>query len=345
MYCPILQVRTRTISCSKLNRPFRFCKRRCHGPPSFPPTSMNHGQTIPLPSHLTSRIAAELHDSIIDHLHSCKPALYSCSTVCKAWLPTCRYHLFSKVNLRPAFVEFLRSSPHTATAISPYISQVTLGGGWMREQQAEFNDVISFLLTLERVDELYLGTWSWDYVSTETTMSLLDARASLFQNLTKLAMTHIRFPSFDFLIRFISGFPVLKELSLHNIMWEAPKCPLSPLPSPSTTNVQASPLLPSRLQTLNIFSSSNSPILYWVLTGGRLHAATDHEQVVPALRKLVLSDILPTESHLVGSLLRTVGPSLQHLELGFLTHNASPHAIQGLHILTHTSSMTHMYMY
>jgi len=174
---------------------------------------------------------------------------------------------------------------------------------------------------------------------------LLDARASLFQNLTKLAMTHIRFPSFDFLIRFISGFPVLKELSLHNIMWEAPKCPLSPLPSPSTTNVQASPLLPSRLQTLNIFSSSNSPILYWVLTSGRLHAATDHEQVVPALRKLVLSDILPTESHLVGSLLRTVGPSLQHLELGFLTHNASPHAIQGLHILTHTSSMTHMYMY
>jgi hypothetical protein len=300
---------------------------------------MNHEETAPLPSHLTSRIAAELHDNIIDHLHTSKHALSTCSTVCKAWLPTCRYHLFSTVNLRPDFVEFVRGSSHAAITISPYICHVTLGGGWVREHQTEFNEVISFLLTLESVTELSLDIWSWDYITVEASTSLLDARASLFRNLTRLTMTHIRFPSFDLLIQFISGFPMLQELSLHKVTWEAPGCSPSNSPSTSTLVLQTSPPLSSRLQALTVFSSSNLSILCWVSSG---HTCGSPEQAIPALRTLVLPDIIPTESNIVDSVLRKAGPSLQHLELGFLVSNSSPPAIQGLSIFPRASYVCFM---
>lgn len=42
----------------------------------------------------------ELADHIIDHLHDDPLALRGCSLVCRAWLPTSRLHLFSKVVFR-----------------------------------------------------------------------------------------------------------------------------------------------------------------------------------------------------------------------------------------------------
>jgi hypothetical protein len=44
-------------------------------------------------------IPQELVDHILDHLFDDIPALLSCALVCRAWLPTCRLHLFSNVSL------------------------------------------------------------------------------------------------------------------------------------------------------------------------------------------------------------------------------------------------------
>jgi hypothetical protein len=41
----------------------------------------------------------ELCDVIIDYLHDDKLALIACSTVCKNWLPSCRFHLYSTIHL------------------------------------------------------------------------------------------------------------------------------------------------------------------------------------------------------------------------------------------------------
>ncbi|KAJ7025985.1 hypothetical protein C8F04DRAFT_959976, partial [Mycena alexandri] len=45
------------------------------------------------------RLALELIDYTIDFLYSDKAALSACSLVCKDWLLSARYHLFSDITL------------------------------------------------------------------------------------------------------------------------------------------------------------------------------------------------------------------------------------------------------
>lgn len=42
-------------------------------------------------------IPPELVDIVIDHLHDDRQALLACSLVCRAWLPSCRFHKFGSV--------------------------------------------------------------------------------------------------------------------------------------------------------------------------------------------------------------------------------------------------------
>ena len=42
----------------------------------------------------------EIQDRILDFLHDSKPTLKACSLVCKTWVPTSRYHLFSTGRIR-----------------------------------------------------------------------------------------------------------------------------------------------------------------------------------------------------------------------------------------------------
>ncbi|EKM54060.1 uncharacterized protein PHACADRAFT_60584, partial [Phanerochaete carnosa HHB-10118-sp] len=43
----------------------------------------------------------ELFDSVIDHLHDDKAALHKCSLVCKDWVPSSTFHLFSTFSWPP----------------------------------------------------------------------------------------------------------------------------------------------------------------------------------------------------------------------------------------------------
>ena len=44
-------------------------------------------------------VPQELIDTIIDHLHDDPPSLLACGLATKKWLPSSRYHLFSRVAL------------------------------------------------------------------------------------------------------------------------------------------------------------------------------------------------------------------------------------------------------
>ena len=50
-------------------------------------------------------LAPETIDTIIDYLHSDKQSLFACSLTAKQWLPSSRYHIFSRVHLRPTNIE------------------------------------------------------------------------------------------------------------------------------------------------------------------------------------------------------------------------------------------------
>ncbi|KAJ7776446.1 hypothetical protein B0H16DRAFT_1712822 [Mycena metata] len=69
----------------------------------------------------TGALAPELLDYTIDFLHSDKATLSACSLVCKRWLPSARYHLFSHIILRrenlAAFYQLSKSRSFDHTII------------------------------------------------------------------------------------------------------------------------------------------------------------------------------------------------------------------------------------
>ena len=51
------------------------------------------------PNLPSPRVPPEVTDRILDHLHDTKRILVKCSLVCRAWLPTTRYHIFENIDL------------------------------------------------------------------------------------------------------------------------------------------------------------------------------------------------------------------------------------------------------
>ncbi|TFK22216.1 hypothetical protein FA15DRAFT_657705 [Coprinopsis marcescibilis] len=86
-------------------------------------------------SNSTLRLPQELVDHVIDHLYNDFSTLKSCSSVSKAWSPTSRYHLFTKVSLKAG------SSGHGVTSFPSARCQRLLSviesspeiGGYIRE--------------------------------------------------------------------------------------------------------------------------------------------------------------------------------------------------------------------
>lgn len=52
----------------------------------------------------TQMLPQELIDNVIDHFHDDRPSLRACALVCRAWLPSCRSHLFHAISLQPPTV-------------------------------------------------------------------------------------------------------------------------------------------------------------------------------------------------------------------------------------------------
>ncbi|KAJ7151156.1 hypothetical protein C8R46DRAFT_914399 [Mycena filopes] len=268
--------------------------------------------TTSLPLSITSRLAPELYDHFLDEFHASKSTLSTCSSVCRAWLSRCRHHLFFAANLRPDFVRFLRASPHALATIAPYIRNVGLGGGWMREQQHEFNDIILFMINLEHVREIHMETWSWAYLAPPAATALLGGQGNIFQTLTILDLKFIHFPSFPLLRTLLSQFPRLQELDFDNVTWDGTDDSEA---ADASQPIHPPPFL-SRFEKLSVCACSNEPIISW------LSAATDEGTATAApIRCLSLPEVLPHEATLVGKFLSALPSSLESLELGFLAHS------------------------
>ncbi|KAG6865439.1 hypothetical protein C0991_002515 [Blastosporella zonata] len=265
----------------------------------MPLTLTTFDDAITTPTNPT--FSQEIFDSIIDNLYSHKPTLLICSIVCKSWLPRCRYYLFSTVDLTPKLVKFLTSSPHSLNTIVPYIKDAFLGGAWLPAQREEYDQVISLVLNLDGVRGLSIETWSWDFISPISKGLILNANGIIFQNITRLHLQYLRFPSFDVLATAISSFSNIEDLSFDNVTWDQCEHQIS------------SPILFPQLKKLHIRSSLVQPILGW-LFGSMITTAQ-------ALHSLSLPELLSSDIHVVGHLLRTLGPSLRHFEVGFLVHN------------------------
>ncbi|KAF9459762.1 hypothetical protein BDZ94DRAFT_1312139 [Collybia nuda] len=276
---------------------------------------MKFNDSKALPRHITDRLAAEFYDRILDHIHYSKSTLSACSLVCKSWFSTTRYHLFFEANLTPNLVRLIQSSDHAMETVAPHIRNVGLGGAWMKEKQHSFNHVMLFLLRLDNVQGLYIETWNWDVLNSATSNMLIRAQGTFFWKINQLHLKYARFPSFSIFTRFIQAFPLIEDLLLDNVTWDHIEYPFSALPPPTfadTGGTWEQNKRLSHLTKLHIRSCLIDPILNWLI---------DQAQSIPPIRILSLPEIQSSEIKQVAVALRTLGPFLEHVDLGFMTYS------------------------
>ncbi|KAJ3517905.1 hypothetical protein NLJ89_g209 [Agrocybe chaxingu] len=263
---------------------------------------------------LIHRLSPELLDKILGNLDGSREDLAACSTVCKAWLPVCRYYLFAEVNCRPDLARHIKQSTvgtyATADTISPSIRRVNLKGPIAEEGSS----LAAWIFRLPRLTELRVTQLTWSIPALQLTPGL----PSLYR-LLKLTLQYVHLPSFSLLATTLDLFPALEELSLDNVSWDA----VGSISDEDVHEVDATPQS-SPLRKLRIAFCHNRVLLNWFHYGLISDAIQIPEsrahRPFPHLGAVSLPDILPEEGDIFGAFLATLGESLEYLAFGILVH-------------------------
>jgi hypothetical protein len=149
---------------------------------------------------------------IIDYLYYDKRALGRCGLVCKSWLPTSRFHLFSTIRLKPCNIDIALAilCPSHSTVLS-YVRRVEIYGG--EDMGPETCRSLQQLPPLSAVETLWLYYFRWD----SQTFSPMDKLFPFFRNITTLQLDLVEFETLRMAFEFISSATSLECLRLGSI--------------------------------------------------------------------------------------------------------------------------------
>ncbi|KAJ7680996.1 hypothetical protein DFH06DRAFT_433951 [Mycena polygramma] len=232
----------------------------------------------------------EVVDFIVDGNRGNRRALASSSLVCKAWLQSSRYHLFSEFDIYvgPARgASFLKLLHHPLCTLVYCIRKISIYPGQPDQLGAAgLGDMtVTGLAKLRHVTSLRIHNHRGLIPS--ATLALL---ASAFPEVTTLRLTNV-FSSFNGAIEFVAMFPMLKSLDFYPYCVDA-----SPTALPGTVP-------PPNLGCVTL----HSPLMYssWFIE----HCG--HFQ------SFTLSDMKSADSARLAELLKAFGANLLNLSLRF----------------------------
>jgi|SRR5882762_8682240 hypothetical protein len=240
-------------------------------------------------------LPSELTDEIIGYLKADRCALKTCSTVCKAWLPKARHHIFSSLSLSPSkSARFLELVDSPLSTIAPYVQHLdvtrTYGGGGL----SWFKDLLPRLVIFTAVHSMTLTLAN--FVSAEADLRLMFG--STFQMLKHLALHRCRFKAFAQIVGLMCACPNLESFTSTDLTWNIEDAFSDP--------TQLRPSRHPHLRTLQLYGEGVGAVLNWLRSG----------EIAPPITQLVITLIYLDDADYVGPFLRTLGPSLNHLEVG-----------------------------
>ncbi|KAJ7599675.1 hypothetical protein C8J56DRAFT_846422 [Mycena floridula] len=166
----------------------------------------------------------EIIDTIIDFWHDDPPLLAICSLVSRKWLPSSRFHIYKAVIFRdvPGSLKFLDLLGSTHETMSSSIRSLEFRSrgaweGWKCGYRDRWNtgritrQVKAGHEKLLRCLVDHIRTVRIDDILVEKAQALSDTMP--FRNVTAVDLRYARFQGHHALIRFISGFRSLEELS------------------------------------------------------------------------------------------------------------------------------------
>jgi len=225
----------------------------------------------------------ELVDIIIDYLHGDRVALAACCLVCKAWLASSRYHLFTDILLNHWNCDNILSLP------APSIFSIAARRLMLTDKDSlppgieQFSSIRAFYLRVSSPDA-----------------DMLSRIPVIFPKITLLELNYVVFDSFEELIQLICATPCLETLSLCMCTWKHDL--EQPLPSLH---------LPTCLHTLNILSLRLHFFLTWFNT----------LESPPPLTTLRVYRVGEEAMPSLGGTIKALGGSLQNLTLDLWDHN------------------------
>jgi hypothetical protein len=205
-------------------------------------------------------IPQEIIDQFIDHLYNDWEALKTCALVCRAWVPSSRYHLFGHVNIRVSecarFSDLIGHLDHPLCTFAPSVRRlfifaddehptpIDLRPGWV-------DPLIPYLTKLTSVKTLVaykIGgrTFGWE---------ALFKSAPFVAQITRLTLLDPKFMTFEDCTDTIHSFPSLESLGYCHPYYSDQGT------LPSIPAFQGSP--PPSLRTLNTVSFSPTTQLIW----------------------------------------------------------------------------------
>jgi hypothetical protein len=248
----------------------------------------------------TSRVPPELIDAIIDAGNDDKRFLKTCGLVCRAWVPASRRRLFESVTLhnrntgdfdllmQSELVTIPRHVRHLCLLPPSY--QYVLGNASLLSQLAFVKSLLlSFINTKRRIGSLEHGI-------------------GYFRFLAQLSISHCHFDTFNDLANVLLSCATLEDLELVETSWP-----------PTSESVPVAGSLPSLRRLTIWFVCAPEEITAWLLS----------LQPVPALHSFIFRYDDWTENPaylpdtLLNTLLKTLGPSLQHLDIDDLDEQKS----------------------
>jgi hypothetical protein len=245
-----------------------------------------------------SNIPSELTDAIIDYLHADGYPLTACSTVSKAWLPRTRHHVFGSLRLEPATsARFFELIDCPLSTISPYIQHLHVTRAYGGGGQTWFKDLLPRLVIFTALQSAALTLANFVFLET----GLRPILESCFRLLRHLALHRCRFSSFAQFVDVMCACPHLESFTSTDLTWNA-------------DDAFSKLLRPSRLpylRTLKLELHGIGAMLNWLRLG----------EIVPRVSELIITLIALDDAEYIAAFVRTLGPSLVHLEIDARSDN------------------------
>ncbi|KAJ6530034.1 hypothetical protein DFH09DRAFT_1370824 [Mycena vulgaris] len=249
---------------------------------------------------LAQSLPVEIVDQIIDHLlqinHQGKiHDVAVCGLVCRAWLPSSRYHLFSRPSLTnkniTAFLDVVQTSPFPILSFARYVC-ISIGSA----TAASASDSI-LLRRLEKLDPFLRVTklrFDSPHLVSDRCRQVVGRS---FENITTLQFFIAILP-LNSILAALPSFPALERLGFHLVIFAEEE----PRQSPSYD-------FPPTWHALYLTVPSSSSF------GEYLFQKLLSLATIPVLSSLSAHETCPEENSFMTEYLRHLGDRLQYLQL------------------------------
>ncbi|KAK0215680.1 hypothetical protein IW262DRAFT_1465368 [Armillaria fumosa] len=233
-------------------------------------------------------VPAELVDVILDYLRDDSETLRTCSLVSKYWLESSRRHSFRVVVTAANQCQFIQLCANANTFISHTLRNIKLV---LESQPEAFSRGLQSFPVLQDTTSLRIRFAKW-----EPNLSTLSNK---FPSITHLGLNKIIFDSFSQVLDFITAFPHLQSLSIHDTSWTDPH-----------EDIRA---LPISLTRLTLCDCCQRDIFDWLYS----------PESIPLIPHINLGySVRPADTQSIGRYLSHLGEALQSLSLGFSSFDA-----------------------